>query len=939
MAGSRSTISSPHVVPAVVLLGITLLGFVGSALLAQAGARQDAGRRADVAAAQIRAHVEHGASLSAGLAGFMATFDAERVPTDAFARVTSRWLSPSGFPAAAWVEDVPGDRRAAYERRIGHPIVDLGGRTGAPARPRGAYVPATFVSGGPPLSRPGVDLGGVPGLPTAMWRARALRVPGVTPLAALPDGSRGLFVISPAERRDTRLGFAVLFLSEATLRAAVTDIRDLRLATAEQRGRVDSVRRSFTVAGQRLDLDIDPGPPRNAAAVLPWIVLVGGVLLAWLAVAWGSSASRRARAQEELDRIFMQSKDVIAVLDAHGQVRRVNPGVEQVLGYTRDELVGQPYAAFVHPDDRARTALHAAAVARGDVRQTFENRVVHKDGSERVLEWHATPAVEDGVAFATGRDVTERRIIETALERIVGEQTALRRVATLIARGDLPESVFPAVVAEVGQFLEGDLAGMARYDDDGTLTVMAWWSAAGDHSAVRGRWKIDEGDLVARIIDSGRAARIDDWSTVPGRTAALLRDRMGVRSSVGTAIRVGGRTWGGLCVHRNGPDPLPDDTADRLEGFAELIATAVANAEARAETDALVREQTALQRVTTLVAQAAPPAAVFDAVAAETAGLLDAESVVVSRYDAGRQLTALAHFGAVDGPADGCARRDADRAEAIVRETGHTARVDRVGEAGDETRAVTLAAPIVVEGSTWGVLTVRSVTPPPGADARLEQFAQLLGTAIANADSRDQLMASRARLLAAGDEARRHVVRDLHDGAQQRLVHATIALKLALRAFETGGDDARALVAEALEHTEQGNVALRELVHGILPALLTTSGVHAAIDALVESFDVPIEVAVTEERFATEIEASAYFIVAEALTNVVKHAHASRAVVAGTIEHGVLHLEISDDGIGGADPAGGGLVGIRDRATALGGQLEVHSPPGHGTRLTVTLPL
>jgi signal transduction histidine kinase len=215
----------------------------------------------------------------------------------------------------------------------------------------------------------------------------------------------------------------------------------------------------------------------------------------------------------------------------------------------------------------------------------------------------------------------------------------------------------------------------------------------------------------------------------------------------------------------------------------------------------------------------------------------------------------------------------------------------------------------------------------------------MLDTAIANAHSRDQLMASRARLLTAGDEARRRVVRDLHDGAQQRMVHTIVTLKLAQRAFRDEDGEAESLVGEALEQAEQANRELRELAHGILPAVLTQGGLRAGVASVVTRLNLPVEVDVPAERLPAQIEASAYFIVAEALTNVVKHSHAGRAEVTASLEDGMLRIDVRDNGAGGADPDGHGLVGMRDRVMTLGGRLEIESPAGGGTLVAATLPL
>ena len=170
-------------------------------------------------------------------------------------------------------------------------------------------------------------------------------------------------------------------------------------------------------------------------------------------------------------------------------------------------------------------------------------------------------------------------------------------------------------------------------------------------------------------------------------------------------------------------------------------------------------------------------------------------------------------------------------------------------------------------------------------------------------------------------------------------MHTIITLKLARRALSAGDGKAEALVGEALEHAELGNAELRELAHGILPALLTRGGLRSGVDAMVTRFDLPVDVDVPADRFAAEIEASAYFFVAEALTNAVKHAHADHAEVTASVEDGVLRISVRDDGIGGADPRGHGLVGVADRVTALGGRLEIESPAGGGTLIDAEFPL
>jgi signal transduction histidine kinase len=377
------------------------------------------------------------------------------------------------------------------------------------------------------------------------------------------------------------------------------------------------------------------------------------------------------------------------------------------------------------------------------------------------------------------------------------------------------------------------------------------------------------------------------------------------------------------------------------------MATAIANAAARTELTRLANEQAALRRAATLVAQGARPSAVFDAVTAEAADVLGAASVVLNRYD-DEELAVLACHGVAASymrPGDRV-RLDGVSATATVRRTGRAARMDRSELSGHSAELArrggvrtTVAAPLVVDGRTWGVLAASWTDrgpPPDDAEQRIGRFAALADIAIANADSRNQLAASRARVLAAGDEARRRVVRDLHDGAQQRLVHTIVTLKLLGRALDEDPAKAKALVTEGLENAEGANAELRELAHGILPSVLSR-GLRAAVTALVSRLELLVDVEISTPRLPSDVEASAYFIVAEALTNVVKHAHATRAWVTAKVDDGVLAIEVGDDGVGGADPNGPGLVGIADRVDALGGRLQIEAR--RGTILAAELPL
>jgi signal transduction histidine kinase len=201
------------------------------------------------------------------------------------------------------------------------------------------------------------------------------------------------------------------------------------------------------------------------------------------------------------------------------------------------------------------------------------------------------------------------------------------------------------------------------------------------------------------------------------------------------------------------------------------------------------------------------------------------------------------------------------------------------------------------------------------------------------------LVASRARIVAAADEERRRLVRDLHDGAQPHLVHTIITLKLALRALDDEDEDASALVAAALDHAEQATLELRELARGILPSALVRKGLRAGVETLAARTPLPVEIDVFVGRLPAAVEATAYFVVAEALTNVVKHACATRAGVAARIDAGALLVDVFDNGIGGAKPDGSGLVGLADRLAAVEGRLRVESPADGGTLVAVAIPI
>ena len=402
------------------------------------------------------------------------------------------------------------------------------------------------------------------------------------------------------------------------------------------------------------------------------------------------------------------------------------------------------------------------------------------------------------------------------------------------------------------------------------------------------------------------------------------------------------------------------DTANLVDlivylGVAVLLGELAAHAARRAEAAERARgeiadEQAALRRVATFVARGAAAHELFAAVAAEAGVLLDVDGIRIARYEGYRELVHVAEWskpGYDPQPAYERARLEGTSVSAEVLRTGRAARIDNYEEI--ETRAAfardrelksVVGAPIVVEGRRWGVMIAwsRSGPLPSRTEDRLGDFAELVATAISNAEARTELAASRARIVAASDDERRRLVRDLHDGAQQRLVHTLVTLKLARRALRSNGETA-ALVEEGLNEAAAAMDELRELAHGILPAVLTQGGLRAGVDALASRMPVPVDVHVSVGRLSAGVEATAYFVVAEALTNVAKHAHAGHVEVSAGVRDGALQIEVRDDGVGGARPDGSGLVGLADRLAALEGRLRVDSPEQGGTLVAAAIPI
>jgi PAS domain S-box-containing protein len=535
------------------------------------------------------------------------------------------------------------------------------------------------------------------------------------------------------------------------------------------------------------------------------------------------------------------------------------------------------------------------------------------------------------------------------LQRLADEQAALRRVATLVAQGSPPAEVFTAVAREVGEISKAQMVLMSRYEPDGTATVIGAW---GDHPLRAGaHWTLDGPSISATVLQTGETARLDEAPDGPGAIADVARD-LGVHSRVGVPIVVDGKVWGVIAAGAADRQTLPADIGARLTQFTELVATAISNAQAREDLHRLADEQAALRRIATLVAQGTEARAVFDAVCEQTGRLFGAATVNLAHFTPeGFNLTMAGwSLRGVHVPTGTLLPLEGETINAVVQCTAAPGRFDSYEGAPGELAArlrrlgirSEVGAPVIVEGRVWGALIAGTDEPqplPPGSELRLAGFAELIATAVSNATTREELIASRARIVKATDEQRRRVVRDLHDGAQQRLVHAVMTLQLAESRGEATPELGR-LVGEALEDTRAAIDELRELARGIHPAILTHRGLAAAVEGLADRMPLPVQIDIPEERYPAVVESAAYFIVAEALTNVAKHAQASTARITATQSEDRLVLAVEDDGVGGASPyPGSGLSGLRDRVAALDGTLTVDSPPGAGTRIRAELPL
>ena len=719
-----------------------------------------------------------------------------------------------------------------------------------------------------------------------------------------------------------------------------------------------------------------------------------------------ATAVANAQAQDELRRLVVEQGALsrVATLAADGgspeQVfEAVVAEVSILLGLERIDLIrfdGDTIATVIaasgdHPFPVGTTWPRDGEGVMASVART--GRAVRIDDYDSLSGSHAADAREAGVRSAIGAPITvdgrlwgmvsatstdpaapipeesQSRLAQftelvataianaesrTEVERLAEEQAALRRVATFVAKEDLPTEVF-AKVAEEASHVLGDLdCVLVRKESDGTATVVAVHGKSVSGLFPAGSpVPVDEAQgVVASVLVDGLPHRIDDYADVQNSVSEGARERQ-IRSAVGCPILARGEIWGAIAVASFGADPCRADAEQHLAQFADLVATAIANAEARAEIVRLADERGAQRRVATLVAHGAESSAIFSAISDEVSRLVGSEIVIVGRLEQDPPaLVAVAAGKDVEGIEVGHRWRleypdaapDAFRSRRAVRNDGNLGRRSReLAETLESLGVVsTIGTPIIVDGRLWGALMVSSRTElPASTEERLETFTDLAGTAIANAQARSELAASRRRIVTAFDDARRQIERNLHDGTQQRLVSLGLAVRAAEADLLAEQEELRDQLTRIAVGLADAVEDLQEISRGIHPAILSRGGLGAALRGL--GLRSPIAVRIdlaTDARLPEPIEVAAYFVASEALANAAKHSQATLIEVLLEQQDGSMVLEVRDNGVGGADPTrGSGLIGLTDRVEALGGSISIDSKRGEGTEIRVTLPV
>ncbi len=567
------------------------------------------------------------------------------------------------------------------------------------------------------------------------------------------------------------------------------------------------------------------------------------------------------------------------------------------------------------------------------------------------------------VAAVLFRQLTQKRI---TLER-VWDVLALIACAAL---GTLISAVFGAVSLRLGDVIKanefgsvfrtwwlGDFTGALVF----TPLILVW--------AVRKTWRMPAMQLaeavlllaVLIVLIEVPSQRDVPYVVFPVLIWAALRfGPFGAATAV--AITSSLTIWN--TAHGSGPfvrasithSVLASQLFVAVAALTSLILAAVTAERTASERgqQSLTDEQAALRRIATLVAGEAASDRVFEQVTIEAAQTLGASAASLARFDEDGMVTFVGGWSDTGRLAFPLGSRVAVEETGVLAEIRKTGRPERIDDYDGRAPEIVArlssfgygsagAAPIRVGGQVWGALVAAAPGDEPlapGSERRLADFAELIAQALANADAYRKLAASRIRIVEAGDTERRRLERNLHDGAQQRLVSLALQLRMIKATLRNDPESAEARLAEAESELDQALAELRELARGIHPAILTDRGLEVAIRALLERAPIPVELArLPEDRLPDAVEAAIYYLVAEAITNVAKYAQATCASVVVERSNGFATVLVRDDGIGGAEPVpGSGLVGLADRVEALGGRLHIESPPGEGTELTAEIP-
>jgi PAS domain S-box-containing protein len=695
-------------------------------------------------------------------------------------------------------------------------------------------------------------------------------------------------------------------------------------------------------------------------------------------VATGVGQGGLPEQQALVEALAETSHSLVCIFDREGRIVGFNHVCEEATGYTAAEVLGRDARELViPPEDRELFDEFLREVWQTRLPSPQLGQWLTRDGGRRIVAWANRPLLgPDGQALylvTAGLDVTEREEMIARLERTqeelhrsLAEQSALRRVATLVASGGAPEAVFDAVSEEAARVVGADVAAVTRFDGDDGL-VVGEYAAPGAPTLGKGSLFPLGGDgSLSRVRAGAPSARIDDYAGVTGDVLEVVRSQ-GLVSTVATAIGVGGETWGGLIVGSSRAAPLPPDAEERLVEFGRLCSLAIASADSlqqlltsreqlaqaaalersrSAELQRLLAEQAALRRVATLVA---------GDVSEGVARAVGSESGAVARYDH------VAETATIVGRWDDARYRGVPlgttvsvHAPGVMGQVFHTrqpARIDDYshvpGNPAEDLRRhgihSVVAAPVVVGNRLWGALavgTASSARMPDGTEERLERFANLTAIAVSSAQAWEELLESRARVVQAADDERRRLGRNLHDGAQQRLVTVLTFLRIAESRFDSDPAKARDLLAQSIEEIVNANQDLRELARGLHPVALSERGLDAALRTLTRNASIDVELDVCDERLPEPIEAAMYYVAAEALANAGKYAGAECVWITVNCANGHARLEVRDDGVGGADPLKGtGLRGLIDRVEALRGQLEIDTSARGGTTIRARFPL